>query len=240
LGKRLAARLKTRHFWSGQDAQPITPNTCRCDGRFAGSCTVASGCRIKRRLAAICREAGGQHPVVDLGPGIRSGQAAGTGPLPCLQPDGASHRNRRPIRRGSGRADRRLASLAASVLDRTRREAEKAAAHLKEHLADFSGLYRLLANYKLILPAQLIDRGGDLVAHCHALAWQPSQEAANDCVASLFKYVDLVREYLGVEPLHEKPIATLQSDPVGRARTVSSPCRRRSRASTARCLCGVP
>ena len=99
-------------------------------------------------------------------------------------------------------------------------EAEKAAAHLKEHLADFSGLYRLLAKYKLILPAQLIDRGGDLVAQCHGLAWQPSQEAANDCVASLFKYVDLVREYLGVEPLHEKPVATLQSDAVGRARTL--------------------
>jgi hypothetical protein len=99
-------------------------------------------------------------------------------------------------------------------------EAEKAAAYLKEHLADFSGLHRLLAKYKLILPSQLIDRGGALVTQCHALAWQPSQEAANDCVASLFKYEDLVREYIGVEPLHEKPVATLQADAVGQTRTL--------------------
>lgn len=99
-------------------------------------------------------------------------------------------------------------------------EPEKAVAYLKEHLAEFSGLYRLLAKYKLILPAQLIDGGGALVTQCHALAWQPSQEAANDCLASLFKYEDLVREYIGVEPLHEKPMATLQADAVGRARTL--------------------
>jgi hypothetical protein len=95
-------------------------------------------------------------------------------------------------------------------------EAEKAAAHLRKHNADFSALYHLVTKHKLLLPVDLTEGGEALVLQCLALMQNPSQEAAKACVTSLFAYQNLVREHLGVEPLTNDHRQTLQAEAPGR------------------------